>query len=110
MSLAQRFFRSLAFADVAQDCLKISTAYRRDGDFHRNDLAILAHELSLEAQSAFSLQFFQSLLKEVAFFREIGVRDRRADQFVLWNPGELSSRAVSQNAGAIGVNDIDCVG
>ncbi len=53
--LLQRFFGSLAFADVAQDRLKISAAYGGDRDLHENDLSIFAHELSLEAQSTVRL-------------------------------------------------------
>src|SRR5438552_13176598 len=45
--------RSLALTDIAQDCLETSTTYRGQGNFHRNDLPVFAHELSLESQSAF---------------------------------------------------------
>jgi hypothetical protein len=108
--LLQRFFSSFAFADVAQDCLKISAADCGDGDFYGNDLAVLAHELPLEAQSAFSLQFFQPLLEQVTFFRQVGVGDRRSDEFVLRNLSQLSPCAVSQNTDTISIDDVDCVG
>ena len=45
--------RLLALADISKDRLEISTAYRGQGNFHGNDLAVFAHELPFESQSAF---------------------------------------------------------
>ena len=44
------------------------------------------------------------------FVAGTAVYEGRADQLILWNPGQLSTRAVPQNTDAIGIDDVDCVG
>ena len=49
----QQGFASLSLADISEDRLKKSAAYRGQGNFHRNELAVFAHELPFESQGAF---------------------------------------------------------
>ena len=48
----EQSFTLFTLADIAQNRLEISTAYRGDGDFHRNDFAVFAHKFSLESDGA----------------------------------------------------------
>jgi hypothetical protein len=89
--------------------LEISAAYRGHGNFHGNDVAVLADEIPFKAQRASGFQLLEPFSKYVALFRQIGVGDGRANQLVLRNSGQLCAGAVSQNADAIRVNDVDRV-
>src|SRR5262249_13731603 len=109
LAFFQRFFGSFALADIAQDCLEIAAPDRGNRDFHGNNLAVLAQELSLKPQSTFPRQFFQSLLEQVAFLGQISIRNAGANEIVLRNSSELCAGTVSQNADAVSVNHIDRV-